>query len=305
MAMVSQHPAVRVLRVALKLCLRVMAPEVFLRQLAALATLIVVRHSFWQLRRWLRRLAGKVPFATGPKAKMREELRMARRKCRDYSSFQSIGEKLDKLEGKDKWKRDDNSPLFDSERLRERTKRYQEMMAAKDVDACMYALRGELLRKHFGICNPALFQVCNTGTKTMIENYVATVCEAMTWVGFSYNAPGVLHDPDTKKADIQARLAFFNETKHGFGRSALLLSGGASVGMYHFGVVKALHLNGLLPRVMSGTSAGSIVCGMLGVRTDEASAAGGFLLVRQLHVGLLWWEGRAALRAHGGRALLL
>ena len=40
--------------------------------------------------------------------------------------------------------------------------------------------------------------------------------------------------------------------------------------MYHFGVVKALHLNGLLPRVMSGTSAGSIVCGMLGVRTDEA-----------------------------------
>ena len=34
-------------------------------------------------------------------------------------------------------------------------------------------------------------------------------------------------------------------------------------------LVEALHLNGLLPRVMSGTSAGSIVCGMLGVKTDE------------------------------------
>ena len=263
------HPSIQLLRIVLKLTLRVLAPEVFLRQLAALTTLIIVRHSFWQIRRWFRSLTRQVPFLGGPKGKLREEIRVARRKCKEYSAFQHLGEKLDKLEGKDRWKRDDNSPLFDSDRLRERTKRYREMMEANDVYACMYALRGELLRKHFGICNPALFQVTNTGTKVMIEKYVETICEAMAWVGFSYNAPSVRTDPEAKKEAIRERLAFFNETKHGFGRSALLLSGGASVGMYHFGVVKALHLNGLLPRVMSGTSAGSIVCGMLGVRTDE------------------------------------
>ena len=58
------------------------------------------------------------------------------RKCADYKTFQSLGEKLDKAEGKDKWKRlrlgshshelpepldnagEDNSPLFDSQHLR-------------------------------------------------------------------------------------------------------------------------------------------------------------------------------------------
>lgn len=264
---IASPATARVLLTGLKLCWRVLAPEVFLRQLAALAVLIIARHSLWRTRRWLRALSAKIALPNSRKV-YKEELKQARRKCADYKTFQSLGEKLDKAEGKDKWKREDNSPLFDSQHLRERTKRYREMMARGDVDACMYALRGELLRKHFGICNPALFQVCNTGTKVVIEEYVATVCEAMAWVGFSYNSPSTRTDLQTKKDAIHERLAFFNETKHGFGRSALLLSGGASVGMYHFGVVKALHLNGLLPRVMSGTSAGSIVCGMLGVRTD-------------------------------------
>ena len=42
--------------------------QVFLRQLAALASLIVLRHSFWQLRRWLRSWLGKIPLLIGPKA---------------------------------------------------------------------------------------------------------------------------------------------------------------------------------------------------------------------------------------------
>jgi TAG lipase/steryl ester hydrolase/phospholipase A2/LPA acyltransferase len=49
----------------------------------------------------------------------------------------------------------------------------------------------------------------------------------------------------------------------------LISSLGAALGFYHVGVVKALMENGLLPRVMSGASAGSIVCAMVGTRTDE------------------------------------
>ncbi len=48
-----------------------------------------------------------------------------------------------------------------------------------------------------------------------------------------------------------------------------MLSGGAALGFYHVGVVKALMTNGLLPRVLSGASAGSIVCAMIGTRTDN------------------------------------
>jgi TAG lipase/steryl ester hydrolase/phospholipase A2/LPA acyltransferase len=49
----------------------------------------------------------------------------------------------------------------------------------------------------------------------------------------------------------------------------LLLSGGAALGFYHVGVVKTLMENRLMPRVLGGSSAGSIVCAMVGTRTDE------------------------------------
>jgi TAG lipase/steryl ester hydrolase/phospholipase A2/LPA acyltransferase len=64
-------------------------------------------------------------------------------------------------------------------------------------------------------------------------------------------------------------LAFFNETRHAYGRSALLLSGGATLGLYHAGVMKALHDNGVLPKIVSGSSVGSIFAAILGTKTDE------------------------------------
>ena len=48
------------------------------------------------------------------------------------------------------------------------------------------------------------------------------------------------------------KLTFFNETRHAFGRSALMLSGGSTLGTYHVGVVKALADNKVLPKIISG-----------------------------------------------------
>jgi len=42
------------------------------------------------------------------------------------------------------------------------------------------------------------------------------------------------------------------------------LSGGAFLGYYHGGVVKALFEGGYLPRVISGASAGSILASVVG-----------------------------------------
>ena len=49
------------------------------------------------------------------------------------------------------------------------------------------------------------------------------------------------------------KLAFFNETRHAFGRTALLLSGGAALGFYHVGLITALIRNRILPKVISGS----------------------------------------------------
>lgn len=62
-------------------------------------------------------------------------------------------------------------------------------------------------------------------------------------------------------------LAFMNETRHAYGRTALHLSGGAALGVHHLGVLKAMLELRMLPRVLSGTSAGSIIAAIAGVRT--------------------------------------
>lgn len=89
---------------------------------------------------------------------------------------------------------------------------------------------------------------------------------------------------------LQEKFDFFWETRQAFGRSALLLSGGASLGtfvsssfgisnfsvshfshlgLYHLGVIKTLFEHHLLPRVISGSSVGSIIASMIATRTDE------------------------------------
>ena len=68
---------------------------------------------------------------------------------------------------------------------------------------------------------------------------------------------------------VALRLAFFKSAKRSFGNTALLLSGGATLGLYHIGVLKAMGARNLFPRVISGTSAGAVLAAFMAVRTDE------------------------------------
>ena len=91
----------------------------------------------------------------------------------------------------------------------------------------------------------------------MIEEYQALLVRLLTIV------------VDEEYLSIEQRLNFFSECRHALGKSALLLSGGASLGMYHLGVMKALHEQGLLPRIIFGSSAGAIVAAFVCTRTEE------------------------------------
>lgn len=53
--------------------------------------------------------------------------------------------------------------------------------------------------------------------------------------------------------------------------------GGASMGQYHYGVTRCLLEEGLIPRVISGSSSGSIFASLLCTKTlDELEAVGNF-----------------------------
>lgn len=64
-------------------------------------------------------------------------------------------------------------------------------------------------------------------------------------------------------------LTFLKRARAAYGRTALCLSGGAMMGVYHFGHVRALLETGSLPNIISGTSAGSIIGAILCTRKDD------------------------------------
>jgi len=68
---------------------------------------------------------------------------------------------------------------------------------------------------------------------------------------------------------IDHRDIFFKQAKRAFGNTALLLSGGATLGIYHIGVLKALANTTGFPKVVCGTSAGAVLAAFMAVRTDE------------------------------------
>lgn len=103
------------------------------------------------------------------------------------------------------------------------------------------------------------------GTKKLIEDYI-TECE--TSLGVLLNNPITVSPDSDTKIDDYTILDELLRARHAFGRTALLLSGGGTMGMLHIGVIESLIEHGLLPKVISGSSAGAIVAAALCTRTD-------------------------------------
>lgn len=74
---------------------------------------------------------------------------------------------------------------------------------------------------------------------------------------------------ETKQMRLDDKRELFKSLHANYGRTALCLSGGATFAYYHFGVVKALLEEDLLPDVITGTSGGALVAGLVATRTNE------------------------------------
>lgn len=125
-------------------------------------------------------------------------------------------------------------------------------------------LRSGLVRNLGNITAPRLFDRAYGGTKLLIEDYVTQV---------SYAIEYLTNYPTTTSSDTgltnQAKLDVLHDTRQAFGRSVLVLQGGQIFGICHLGVVKALHLRGLLPRIIAGTATGAIIAALVGVHTED------------------------------------
>lgn len=182
--------------------------------------------------------------------------------ARTYAEWREVALELDRLEGADAWKQDETSDDYDYLLIKARLGRLQRLRRGGDVRPLVFELHEGLHGNLGNISHPRLYNQVWVGTKKLIEDYVAEVSRCLDYVC----AGDFPNFPEDEKAQ------FFQRTAAAFGRSALMLSGGATLGMFHLGVVKALWSQNLLPRVISGSSAGAIIAGMVAVRSDEELA---------------------------------
>lgn len=134
-----------------------------------------------------------------------------------------------------------------------------------DIRRMVHLVRTSLSRELGGMGNIDLYKHSYVGTKDLIEEYVQSAVKTIEDLVEKSGYPGALpvgmNHNDILEAFVQARQSF--------GRSALLLSGGGTFGMMHAGVLKAMYEADMLPRIICGASAGSIVCAVFCTRTRE------------------------------------
>ncbi|KAF8946135.1 hypothetical protein BGZ47_001205 [Haplosporangium gracile] len=177
----------------------------------------------------------------------------------NYEQWAEAAIILDRLQGKDKWKNDPRSLHYDYEMLQERLSQLSAARESGDLGLMIYLLRTSLSRNLGNVGRPQLYANTIIGTKRLIEEYNAEVIRQLN----------IICDTESDDFSMAAKLEFFTHTRQAFGRTALLLSGGATMGLMHLGVIKTLYYNQLLPRIISGSSCGSIIAGILCTRTDE------------------------------------
>lgn len=176
-----------------------------------------------------------------------------------YAEWLETAEVLDEVEGNLEWRETPESPHYDHELIAEHLQDLRDLRRTRDMDALRDFLETSLHRNLGDLSDPALYTYAHGGTKRLIEDYLDEVEVTLTWL---------CDDPIPGYPD-EAKLGVAREAARVFGRSALLLSGGGALGLFHLGVVKALWEHDLLPMVISGASMGAIVAGGVCVRNDD------------------------------------
>ncbi|KAL2061288.1 hypothetical protein VTL71DRAFT_7561 [Oculimacula yallundae] len=201
--------------------------------------------------------------AKAKKEERRQILALRMKNALTMDQWKGAARELDVLDDNEAWKADSTSFEFDAELIESRLRQLDEARINCDVKAMLHLVRTALARDLGGMGNIRLYKHSHIGTKDLIERYIDSTLDTIRSLveKSKISLPEGLDTKDILEEVVHARQAF--------GRSALLLSGGATFGMNHVGVLKALFEAKLLPRIISGASAGSIVCAVLCTRIDE------------------------------------
>jgi predicted acylesterase/phospholipase RssA len=194
--------------------------------------------------------------------------------CDSYAQWVQVAETIDQLEGKNEWKKNICSattstststntstiiPPCDFYQLQQNIFALQRAIQSKNINEIQYFVAAFMMRDKLGIDSPSLHLECNHGTKQIIQEYNELLLQALHFLSIA---------PE-ETFSRQNKILFFSKMKQSFGATALCLSGGGALAMYHMGIIKALLDADLLPNVVSGSSGGSIIAAMIACKTNE------------------------------------
>ncbi|KAK2810131.1 hypothetical protein FQN49_008557, partial [Arthroderma sp. PD_2] len=201
----------------------------------------------------------------------RHRLRKALRSTENYERWQGAAKELDTYLGNDAWKEDDEYAYYNHVtvnavvaqlqdlrvRIQNATNEGRSSGRAHAIEELRALLEACIKNNFAGVENPRLYSETYYGTKHLVQQFI-NEAEASLRILLEN---GGLSDRDQS--------LFFKHLDTNFGRTALCLSGGATFSYYHFGVVRALLDNDVLPDVISGTSGGALIAALVATRTDS------------------------------------
>ena len=179
-----------------------------------------------------------------------------------YEEWQEAAIAYDKASGLLEWQKSDVSKHFDYKSIRRRLKKLRKLRAKRDSVGILYALNEGLHGNIDGMGHVRLHNKASSGTKCLIADYVDEVVASLD----------LLADEHARDIPHDDRLDFFRRAQHCYGCSALMMSGAGSLLFFHIGVVKTLWQHDLLPSILSGSSGGAVVGGIVSTHREDELA---------------------------------
>jgi len=193
-------------------------------------------------------------FKSGELKKIEQDMQQAE----SFEQWFELAQAHDRETGAEVWRARDESGLYDHANIAIRLGRLKRLRKKGDDQGLLFALNEGIHGNMAGMGKSALYQKAKCGTKLLIEEYINEICESLQQ----------LSPKRLKSIPWAERIEFFQRASHCYGRSALMLSGGGTLGYFHFGVLKSLIEQQLCPVVISGASAGAFVASVVGTHTD-------------------------------------
>ena len=188
------------------------------------------------------------------------EIKFEIERTADLSTWRELNRQLDELEGNDKWKSREASREYDYKLINARLQNLRAVSESEGISSMMFLLRAGLIRNLGGIGKSCLYhQHCHIGTKELIESYIDEVVSQIDRIAWS----------EEEEITTIMKIDYFSDVLQSFGRTALIFHGGASFGLCHLGVAKALHEAKMLPKVICGSYIGALMAGLICSKSPE------------------------------------